>query len=832
MKSTAKKLFNIFEEEIPKHYETKVIRTSQVQMAIDIAAFLDTNESKKIMFIEAPVGTGKSLGALIPTMMDTKSKSKHRVVYATATINLQSQLMHSEVPLLKKLLLVKQPILAMGKSHYFCKKEFMEKQNKFTPKEQEEFLKFFNRAKTGQRNEFEDKFKQDISESNWSNVSLKVTKKECERCEFSFSCPSIEHRNNFMSKSNDLIITNHGQLIQSVLNVKAEVKQPAMIPVNPGIIIIDEAHHFIENFLNQLEQSFTLSKLREMKRSISNKYKKKYVKLLGSIEIIINNQVSSIDGSLQGRYPITKDLNHIFKELNDIVTNSLIEDSAKNMNRFSFMIEDDYVSSDLEELSNMLKNIQDDSYVSWINYDEKKFCLISESFPTDFRSYMDYLKRYNKIIVMSGTLTTNGDFGSLLNQWRLNKNEVVTKRLDTPYDYPNQALVYVPEEMVHPTNTNYLEKCMENIQELISLTEGRSLILTTAKEHMNTISAYLKEFLKDKRINLYVQNQSGVEKLTKQFKEDETSILVGSGSFFSGFSVPGKSLISVVLTKLPFPVPDDPFLELIGQGYEDEFFELISFPHMMNKLNQAAGRLIRDITDFGIFTILDPRVFTQKYSREIQANLKNQGYKITRSFEEVAKFIFEKYKNGSGTQYHSYKRDDIDVRDYLWDTPAIKTKTIKITSGNQQQINNINNDVTENQKKFAERICEQYKIKPPTPKYKKTPDLLYKYLIESLFWRYEDTANVENDFPFSDEAEKKRLLKIKGSDRMPVSLPKCSKFGCDGTCEEKIKQVICEMLKDKYNANDVTFYKGSSSNHCTVSIDPVGIIVKHFNESK
>lgn len=83
---------------------------------------------------------------------------------------------------------------------------------------------------------------------------------------------------------------------------------------------------------------------------------------------------------------------------------------------------------------------------------------------------------------MSGTLTTNEDFGSLLNQWRLNRTDVITKRIDTPFDYPNQALVYVPEEIVLPTNPDYIEKCVENIQELISLTEGRSLILTTAKD--------------------------------------------------------------------------------------------------------------------------------------------------------------------------------------------------------------------------------------------------------------------------------------------------------------------------------------------------------------
>ncbi|MFG3613332.1 ATP-dependent DNA helicase [Rummeliibacillus stabekisii] len=832
MKSVAENIFSILEKKLPEHYKTEVIRTSQVQMAMDIAAFLDRYESKKIMFIEAPVGTGKSLGSLIPAMLDAKSENKNRVVYATATINLQAQLMNSEVLLLKKLSLVKQPILAKGKGHYFCKRELMSNRSKFTPKEQEEFLKFFNRAETGQRNEFEDEFKQDISEPKWSKVSLKATKKECERCDFYWDCPTINHRNNFMSRSNDLIITNHGQLIQSVLNSKSEPKQPPMIPINPGIIIIDEAHHFIENFLNQLEQSFTLSELRKMKKSVSNKYIKKYGQLLSNLDNILNENQNSVEGSLQGRYPITNELYDILNELNVILYNSLVEESAKVMSNVFFDY-DDYGSSEIEALSNKLKNILDKNYVTWINYDEKVFSMISESFPTDFKNFMNYLTRDNKVIVMSGTLTTNGDFITLLNQWRLNKNEVITKRLDSPFDYPNQALVYVPEGLPHPNNPNYLTNCFENIQRLISLTEGRSLILTTSKEHMNSITTNLSEFLIGKEMNLYVQDRSGVEKLTKQFKEDESSILVGSGSFFSGFSIPGKSLISVVLTRLPFPVKDDPFLKLIGQGYEDEFFNLISFPHMMNKFNQAAGRLIRDITDFGIFTILDPRVFTQqKYSGLIQSDLESQGYKITQSFEEVKHFLEKKLKNGAEAQYRSYNRLDVDVENYLWETPVIKIKEIKKPTKTVQKVNYPSNEIVVRQIEFAEKICEQYNIKPPTPKYKKTSDTLYKYLIEKLYWNYEETVIVEKDFPFSNESEQKRLLKIKGSDRMPVTLPKCSKFGCNGICGVNTKEEINKMLKEKYSAKNVKFDKFSVSSNCTVYVEPMSIIVRHFSETK
>lgn len=103
MNSKADIIFEMFERRLSEHYKTKSIRTSQVQMAMDIAKFVLSSTQEKIMFVEAPVGTGKSLGALIPTLVeaDFEQFQKRNIVYATATINLQGQLMNSEVPLLK-----------------------------------------------------------------------------------------------------------------------------------------------------------------------------------------------------------------------------------------------------------------------------------------------------------------------------------------------------------------------------------------------------------------------------------------------------------------------------------------------------------------------------------------------------------------------------------------------------------------------------------------------------------------------------------------------------------------------------------------------------------
>lgn len=818
LESKAERILNIFENKIPEYYKTDTIRMSQVQMAMEISAFLDKNESKRIMFIEAPVGTGKSLGSLIPSMLEANIGRNCKVVYATATINLQGQLMNSEVPLLNQLSLVKQPILAKGKSHYYCHREFNTRKYKFSPKERDLFSKFFNNAETGQRNELEDKFKQDISESQWSKVVLTASKKECERCNFSMFCPTNIHRSNFMSPWNDLVITNHDQLVRSVLNLKTEPRQSPIIPVDPGIIIIDEAHHFLENFLNQFEQSFTLSKLRGLKRFISNNHKKRYGQLLDLMERIINGQSGSNDISLQGRYRITVDLFGILKEINSLVNNSLIEESARQMNRNFTKYSDD--DSELEEISYLLNNMLDDHYVKWISYEDKKFSMISESFPSNFRNCIDFLTGNNKIIVMSGTLTSNGNFDSLINQWRLKKRDVITKRFDTPFDYQNQAIVYTPKEMVHPNSPSYLNNGIKEIRKLILVTGGRSLILTTSKENMVSISDDLSPFLKEKNINLYVQEQSGVEKLTKQFKVDETSVLVGSGSFFSGFSVPGKSLVSVVLTKLPFPVPGDPFLELIGQGYEDELFDMVSFPYMITKLNQAAGRLIRDITDFGVLTILDPRIYTKDYGTKIQTELINQGYKLTRSFEEVITFIEKKFKYGAKAQYQPYNRDNVVVKDVLWEKQVIR-KTAKIV----KKVIKTNNKVTEIQKEFAKEVCEKYNL--GTAKNKRTSDALYQYLIESLYYNWEDTIVIENGFPFTNDEEKERLLKIKGRERKSVEMPKCLEFGCNGVCKEKTKLKIQEHFKKIFNAKDVKFYNNPSQKFCRVCVDPLEILVRY-----
>src|SRR5690606_15727674 len=118
---------------------------------------------------------------------------------------------------LKELGLVKNPILAKGKSHYYCHKRFTSNKNKFTTKEIDTLKRFYSESLTGHKDELEDKYNE-FPEDKWQHIQLEASRSECRYCELSLMCPSFEHRKRFRSPDNDLIITNHDQYIVSVLN--------------------------------------------------------------------------------------------------------------------------------------------------------------------------------------------------------------------------------------------------------------------------------------------------------------------------------------------------------------------------------------------------------------------------------------------------------------------------------------------------------------------------------------------------------------------------------------------------------------------------------------
>lgn len=285
---------------------------------------------------------------------------------------------------------------------------------------------------------------------------------------------------------------------------------------------------------------------------------------------------------------------------------------------------------------------------------------------------------------MSGTLTGTKTKEEIVLQWGLPSKYFDFYCYNTPFDYSKQAKVYIPKDIATPTASNdrHLFDVSRRIIRMTEISKGNLLVLCTSKKYMNTISNELKKYYKT-NYDILTQGDKRVEMLTEDFKLGN-KILVGSGSFFTGFSVAGKALTSVIITRLPFPTPNNPLIRLIGQNMDkDEKFNQVILPMMFNKLNQAMGRLIRDIDDHGIISILDPRIYNNsKYSDKVIQNLSELDYKITDSIVEINKFYENISKNGTNSEFVLYNRNKLSR------LPIIDSKRDVYPLSKLNQINN------------------------------------------------------------------------------------------------------------------------------------------------
>ena len=243
-------------------------------------------------------------------------------------------------------------------------------------------------------------------------------------------------------------------------------------------------------------------------------------------------------------------------------------------------------------------------------------------------------------IFTSATLSVGGDFSHYCAQMGL--AEAQAQSWESPFDYSNNALLYVPKGMPEPNTPDYTQAVVAAALPALEASGGRAFMLFTSLRAMREGHEFLKEAFARRKLEfpLLMQGEGSRTELLERFRRIGNAVLVGSQSFWEGVDVRGDALSLVVIDKLPFASPDDPLLaariERIKRDGRNAFVEF-QLPQAVITLKQGAGRLIRDEDDRGVLMICDPRLFSKGYGRRILRSLPSM--KGTRDAADVIGFF-------------------------------------------------------------------------------------------------------------------------------------------------------------------------------------------------
>ncbi len=632
---------------LSKSFEEFEFRQSQYDMAISIYEML---ENKKHILVEAPTGIGKSYAYLVPAILYAVDNKK-RAVISTHTINLQEQLVNKDIPALKNLLPVDfKYALLKGKNNYLCpnrlRKALEYSNTLFETDEKIQLDKLYQWAGETIDGTLSDiNFK--VSRNIWSNVCAEqgiCTNKTCGAPE---TTECYFQKAKKKAADSDLLIVNH-YLFFTLFGSTSEPDKDGYLYHN-DFVIFDEAHTVEQVAAEQLMPAVTREMIKyHILRLYNPKTKKGFlvtfpmlhiIPVLDNLldlnnfffeqikEVVFNENDNSRNKLALRVYEKNIVVNHLKTAFADLIDNlrklrnickSEIQENELNDFIIKFGAIDDLIDSFLEQRET------DPKIIYWVEKSSQKpdanisLCKSSIDLSDYFRE--NIFKDNNTCIMTSATISIKENFDYFIK--RLGAENANTLALPTLFNFQNQVRIYIPRDIPTPqkeSSENYKNIISDKIEYFINLNKGKALVLFTNSVLMKYVVSRLKPGLEENGIQVLVQGEGQSRmNLLETFKDNINSVLFGLDSFWLGVDVPGEALSSLIITKLPFLVPEHPLiqarLEYIDANGGNSFMDY-QLPEAIFKFRQGAGRLIRNKNDKGIIAILDTRILTKSYGK-------------------------------------------------------------------------------------------------------------------------------------------------------------------------------------------------------------------------
>jgi ATP-dependent DNA helicase DinG len=620
------------------HFE---YRADQYRMA---KAVEEAIRERRHLVVEAGTGTGKTLAYLVPALLSGK-----RVVISTGTKNLQEQLFFKDLPLLQQHWGRPLRVSVMkGRNNYLCRSKYYDAHKSPILEGLHEVHEFAQvqqwepQTGTGDRAELVT-----IAEDSrlWPKLDARSDRCPGQRCTHFEEC--FVTRMHRLAYESDVIIVNH-HLLFADLAVK-DTEYGAIIP-EYAVLVLDEAHE-VEDVAGQyFGISVTNFQIQELTRDLrlllrankrSDQSLEEAADWVDEAALAFFEQFEGPDGRVPASGPREKALadERSFQQL--LTALSLFGNSLKlhadGVADFAPLFRRAGTLS-----ANLATWVEDpaESSVHWLERRGRVIAL--QSCPIDVSALLreKLFGSVDTVVLTSATLAVGDSFDFI--QQRLGVDGAKTLRVEGHFDYPNQALLYMPRNLPDPRNPDYPAQAMTVLERILHITEGRAFVLFTSHQQMRLFHQQLRDRLP---FPVLLQGTAPKHHLLSEFQQTPNPVLFATYSFWQGVDVPGEQLSCVVIDKLPFAVPSDPVVSARVQQMRDsgkDAFRDYQIPQAAIALKQGFGRLIRSGSDRGLLAILDRRIQTMPYGRTFLESL--PPYRRTTAFDEVSSF----FANGNG----------------------------------------------------------------------------------------------------------------------------------------------------------------------------------------
>lgn len=594
-------------------------RLEQQAMANKVKAAL---EDESILIAEAGTGTGKTFAYLVPAVL-----SKQKILVSTGTKNLQDQLFFRDLPtVLRALDTYPNIALLKGRANYLCIHR-MKQHLSGGLFDSKSLIADLKKVEAWARvtRDGDIATVEDVEEKSmvWPVVTSTVDNCLGSECPEYNECYVAKARRVAMDAQ--IVVVNHHLFFADV-----ELKDDGFGELLPHVdaVIFDEAHQVPEIASAFFSDHFSSRQVLELCRVMVDEYEKTAgdTKAIEEMAVVLRDAINEFQkalGDAQQRIAwfgkkkqdaVRLAAEKLESSLTDAKT-LLKEAAVRSKELDSCFVK----SAQLLAIFQQFSTRETTERIQWLETFKQSFILHDTPLNIDepFQNLMQ--SKCKTWVFTSATIAIGSDMAFFAKQLGIKEYQSLT--VASPFDYEENALLYVPRYLPEPNQPGYVKKLLTAVIPLVKQLKGKTFFLFTSYRALNEAAEILKDELD---IPLLIQGTRGKGQLLEQFRKRNKAVLLGTSSFWEGVDIKGEKLSMVVIDKLPFAAPNDPLLrakmELITASGGDPFADM-QIPGAIISLKQGVGRLIRDQLDRGVLVIGDQRLVNRAYGARFLASL-------------------------------------------------------------------------------------------------------------------------------------------------------------------------------------------------------------------